>query len=50
MKALTQFPLVLQHDQNLVMDLSSGSVYGTSQNVLNTVQAMRLRAQQAGTS
>ena len=31
------------------MDLSSGSVYGNEpQNVLNAVQAMRQRAQQAG--
>jgi Protein of unknown function (DUF3300) len=49
-KALTQFPLVLQNmDQNLSWTSALGSVYGNEpQNVLNAVQAMRQRAQQAG--
>ena len=49
-KALTQFPLVLQNmDQNLSWTSALGSAYGNEpQNVLNAVQAMRQRAQQAG--
>ena len=49
-KALTQFPLVLQNmDQNLSWTSALGSAYENEpQNVLNAVQVMRQRAQQAG--
>jgi hypothetical protein len=49
-KALTQFPVVLQNmDQNLSWTSALGSAYENEpQNVLNAVQVMRQRAQQAG--
>jgi hypothetical protein len=49
-KALTQFPLVLQNmDQNLSWTSALGSAYENEpQNVLNAVQVMRQRAQQSG--
>jgi uncharacterized membrane protein YgcG len=49
-KALTQFPLVLANmDKNLSWTRALGNAYESDpQNVLNAVQVMRQRAQQAG--
>jgi hypothetical protein len=49
-KALTQFPLILASmDKNLSWTRTLGNAYVSEpQNVLNAVQVMRLRAQQAG--
>jgi Protein of unknown function (DUF3300) len=50
-KALTQFPLILANlDRNLSWTRALGDAYESEpQNVLNAVQVMRQRAQQAGT-
>jgi len=49
-KALTQFPLILANmDKNLSWTSSLGNAYASSpQDVLNAVQVMRQRAEQAG--
>jgi hypothetical protein len=49
-KALTQFPLVLANmDMNLSWSLALGNAYATEpRNVLDAIQVMRRRAQQAG--